>query len=163
MRRTLGTLLAHLPGRRLAAAVVAALVSASCIVLVQNETFAVGTETNRANLVIYVDTTAVLEVVRVNAGTQKARDVVLARTPQHLHLPNKVMTLLCLVNTVLCAAGDRVPDIVLSWFRSDVRNRGDFGGNLADAARQGDCFAWTFVPQRNFTEKPIGNSGCRAR
>ena len=71
------------------------------------------------------------------------------------------MAVLCSANPALCVAGDYVPDLVLSWFRSDVRNRSDFGTNLSSAAGLNECFAWTIVPSRNFTEKPVGNSGCR--
>jgi hypothetical protein len=149
-------------GRRgpIAAAVVALLLS-SCITLVQDDTFAIGTEGHRANLVIYVDPTHVLDQVRQGYGTTAARNLVLQQTPSSLRLPGAVLSLLCAANPALCVAGTYVPDLVLSWFRSDVRNRSDFGTNLASAASQQDCFAWTFVPSRNFTEKPIGNSGCR--
>jgi hypothetical protein len=136
-------------------------VTSSCIVLVQDDTFAIGTESYRANLVLYVETTDVLDVVRREYGTQVARDLVLSQAPPSLHLPGPVMAVLCGANPALCVAGDYVPDLVLSWFRSDVRNRSDFGTNLSSAAGQNKCFAWTIVPSRNFTEKPVGNSGCR--
>jgi hypothetical protein len=136
-------------------------VTSSCIVLVQDDTFAIGTESYRANLVVYVETTSVLDWVRREHGTQVARDLVLSQTPPSLHLPGPVMAVLCGANPALCVAGDYVPDLVLSWFRSDVRNRSDFGTNLSSAASQGKCLAWTIVPSRNFTEKPVGNSGCR--
>lgn len=139
----------------------ASMLASSCIVLVQDETFAIGTESHRANLVIYVDPTSILDQVRQQHGTTVARDLVLAQAPGSIRLPSTVMAMLCAANPALCVAGSYVPNLVLSWFRSDVRNRSDFGTNLASAADQGDCFAWTFVPSRNFTEKPIGNSGCR--
>ena len=133
-------------------------ISSSCIVLVQDDTFAIGTESYRANLVIYVETTDVLDVVRREYGTQVARDLVLSQAPPSLSLPGPVMAVLCSANPALCVAGDYVPDLVPSWFRSDVRNRSDFGTNLSSAAGQDECFAWTIVPSRNFTEKPVGNS-----
>lgn len=147
--------------RPLAAVLLAVLVAvtSSCIVLVQDDTFAIGTESHRANLVVYVETTEVLDTIRREHGTQLARDLVLSQAPPTLRLPGPVMAVLCGANPALCVAGDYVPDLVLSWFRSDVRNRGDFGTNLASAAAQNDCFAWTIVPSRNFTEKsdPAGH------
>ena len=155
--RTVGT-------RRLVTAALLAVFMAftsSCIVLVQDDTFAIGTESYRANLVVYVHTTEVLDLVRREYGTQAARDLVLSQTPPAITLPAPVVVVLCAANTALCVAGDYVPNLVLSWFRSDVRNRSDFGTNLSSAAGQHKCFAWTIVPSRNFTEKPVGNSGCQ--
>lgn len=147
-------------GRPVAVAL-AALVLSSCLVLKQDQSFAIGTEAHRANLVVYVTQSTYLDHVRTLEGTTVARNTLLAATPTSISLPPAVMTVLCSANPALCVAGDYVPDLVLSWFRSDVRNRSDFANDLSSAARQQDCFAWTFVPSRNFTTKPTGNSGCR--
>jgi hypothetical protein len=143
-------------------ALVLAVVLSSCFVLKQGETFAIGTETNRLNLVVYASATSVLDQVRAKDGTRAARDVVLAAAPDDLSLTTAQLAVACAVGGAgLCAASHLVPGILLSWFKSDVRNRSDFGSDLAAAARQKDCFAWTALPGRNFTTKPSGNSGCR--
>ncbi|MCA8972845.1 MAG: hypothetical protein KDB21_13345 [Acidimicrobiales bacterium] len=134
----------------------------SCFVLKQTETFAIGTESTRLNLVVFVSPSNILDQVRVKDGTAAARKLVLAAAPDSLSLTSTQLALACAVGgAALCAAAHLVPGVLLSWFKSDVRNRSDFGSDLKSAAAQKDCFAWTAVPGRNFTTKPPGNSGCK--
>lgn len=149
-------------GSQALAVLLSMMVLSGCFVLKQGETFAIGTETNRLNLVVFVGPTAVLDQVRANDGTTAARNLVLDQSPKTLSLSTTQLALACaLGGASLCVAAYLIPGVLLSRFKSDVRNRSDFGGDLAAAARQDDCFAWTALPGRNFTTKPPRNSGCR--
>ena len=146
------------------AAVTAALLLSGCFVLTQNQTFAVGTESNRANLVIYEGVSEVIDNVAIHNGSVAiARQLVLDRTPSSFSIPTSVRVMACSLGVAGCVAQATLPGLVMSWWRSDVRNRGDFHEAVHQARVENKCFAWTFVALtgRNFTVKPHGNSGCR--
>lgn len=145
-------------------ALIAAMLLSGCFVLVQNETFAIGTETNRANLVVYRDPSRFIEVNVIHtSGVTNARNVVIDHTPDRIDVPHSVRALACAMGATSCVAVHLFPSVVRSQWVSDVRGRGDFHGAMYEAASGGRCFAWTFVAAsgRNFTTKPVGNSGCR--
>ena len=99
--------LSRLAVRRTAGVVALCLVLSSCFVLKQNETFAIGTETNRLNLVIFVDWTGVLDEYRVQNGSTKTRNLVLEQTPQSISLSAGQKALACTLSAAACAAGPR--------------------------------------------------------
>lgn len=143
-------------------AVLFAVLLSSCFVLKQDETFAVGTEASRLNLVVFVSPTHGLNTIRVADGTSAARNVVLTQTPSTLSLSTTQLALACTFGgAALCVAAHLIPGVLLNWFKDDLRHRSDFGGDLSAADVQRDCFAWTAVPNRNFTTKSTGTSGCR--
>lgn len=145
-------------------AIVAAVLLAGCLVLIQNNTFAIGTESNRANLVLHVGTTNVVHFIIDDQSVSAARNAVLAATPSSLSIPTAVRVIACSLGVAGCVAQWLLPDLVMSWWKDDVRNRGDFAEAVDDAVASDDCFAWTFVAGsgRNFTHKPPGNSGCKS-
>jgi hypothetical protein len=153
-----------LRGRRLLAlamVVVASLLLSSCLVLHQGDGFAIGTETTRVNLVLFRNVTVLEDAVVHASGTSEARRQILAATPSSIHLSGSVMATICAVAGLLCLAAPTAARIVLSWWRSDVRNRSDFHEALHEGRAEDKCFAWTFAPSRNFTVKSRGTSGCR--
>jgi hypothetical protein len=146
--------------RTLAPAVVCVLVLAGCFRLVEHKTYAIGFETNRANLVIHTTPTQVLHQVGRRAGQHEARKLILAATPATLTISTRQRLLLCTVSTGLCLTAPQVGRLLVSWFRSDITRRSDFWEALSQAGRRQRCFAWTAVPSRNLTHKGIGTSGC---
>ena len=131
------------PGRVLGlfALVLAATLLTSCFVLKQDETFAIGTETTRVNLVVYIDPTHGLNAIRVSDGTTAARNLVLSQTPSSLSLTSTQLALACsLGGAALCGAAYLIPGVLLNWFKDDVRHRSDFGSDLSAADQQKDCF-----------------------
>lgn len=147
----------------LAIALTGALLLSGCFVLRQDQEFAIGTESNRANLVIHRTYSASLDRDLIHGhGVQVARDVVLAASPSSFSLSG-VYGRICWLNPALCIGVYALAHTVMSWWRSDVRGRGDFHEAMHEARVENKCFAWTFVAGsgRNFTVKPRGNSGCR--
>jgi hypothetical protein len=146
----------------IAVALAVSLVLSSCVLFRQGNEFAVGAETNRVNLVVYRAPSAALDQYSHASGTTAARNLLIDVTPSRISITGVYRTI-CLVNPTLCVGSLLLARQVVSWWRSDVRNRGDFHEALHEAKAERKCFAWTFVAfsGRNFTVKPSGNSGCR--
>lgn len=148
------------------------LVAAGCFRLVDNRSHGVGAEYvsspfggyTRLNVVVYRKATRwVYDEKAVKESYRAARNIFIAVSPDKFKLSTSEKAVACLfLGPLGCTLGlDQVGRIVLSGWKADLRNRGDFNESLRDAARGNRCFAWTFVPERNFTTKPNGNSGCR--
>ena len=150
--------------RPLVAIVVAlatALVATACLTLTSGRNYAIGFETNRANLVVHTAATQALYDIGRAHGTRAARDVLLAGTPTRIPITRTQRLAICGVSLLLCLSADQIGRTLVGWFRSDVRGRSDFWEALSAAGRNRRCFAWTFVPRRNLTHKGLGTSGCR--
>ncbi|HET8930989.1 MAG TPA: hypothetical protein VFN21_10055 [Acidimicrobiales bacterium] len=89
------------------------------------------------NLVIYKSYTKIADDYRKDNGTTKTRNLVLAAAPDSFSLSTKQKAIICaggyaaanaLGGAAACAASFYLPSLVLNWFKSDVRNRSDFGG-----------------------------------
>ncbi|WP_426571791.1 hypothetical protein [Aquihabitans sp. McL0605] len=132
-----------------------------CFRMVNTKTYAVGLETNRANLVIHTASTNGLYRIGKAGGPTVSRSVVLSQTPSKIPITVKQRAAICVVNLALCASADQIGRTLVSWFKSDIRNRGDFWEALSYAGQHGRCFAWTFAPSRNLTHKGVGTSGCK--
>lgn len=146
----------------IAVALAVSLVLSSCVLFRQGNEFAVGAESNRVNLVVFRAPSAALDHFSHTDGTTAARNLLIDVTPSHISISG-VYGRICALNPPLCVGAVLLARQVVSWWRSDVRNRGDFHEALHEAKAENKCFAWTFVAYsgRNFTVKPSGNSGCR--
>lgn len=145
-------------------ALAASLLLSSCFVLIQGEMFAVGTESNRANLVVHRTYSRSLDLDGIHGiGVARTRQMVINATPSSFRIPLAARAMACSLGVAGCVAQATLPGLVRSWWLNDVRYRGDFGEALHQARVENKCFAWTFVAisGRNFTVKPRGNSGCR--
>lgn len=150
--------------RPMVAALVAlatALVATGCLTLTNGRNYAIGLETTRANLVIHTAASKALHEIGRSAGSSTARRMLVDATPSRIPISTAQRFALCTVSSALCLSADQIGRMLVGWFRSDVRNRGDFWEALSDAGRHRRCFAWTFAPSRNLTHKGIGTSGCR--
>jgi len=150
--------------RRFVAPIVAlatALVATGCLTLTSGRNYAIGFETNRANLVVHTAASKALYDLGKAAGSQAARDALLQGTPDRIPISAAQRIAICGVSAFLCLSADQIGRTLVGWFRSDIRNRSDFWEAVSAAGRDRRCFAWTFVPRRNLTHKGLGTSGCR--
>lgn len=136
------------------------LLLSGCFRLVEHKTYAIGFETNRANLVIHTTPTQVLHQVGRRSGAHEARRLILAATPSTLAISTRQRLLLCTLSTGLCLTAPQLGRMLVSWFRADITRRADFWNALSEAGRRQRCFAWTAIPSRNLTHKGVGTSGC---
>jgi hypothetical protein len=143
-----------------AAALLAILLLGGCFRLVEHDTYAIGFETNRANLVIHAQHTRALRDLARRDGPKAARNVILAVTPKAFPISTRQRLLLCTISTALCLSAPQLGATVTRWFRSDIAHRRDFPEALSHAGGRGRCFAWTFLPRRNLTHKGLGTAGC---
>jgi hypothetical protein len=142
------------------AALLAILLLGGCFRLVEHDTYAVGFESNRANLVIHANHTRLLHDLARRDGAKAARNVILAVTPKAFPISTRQRLLLCTISTALCLSAPQIGATMMRWFRSDIGHRRDFGEALSQAGGSRRCFAWTFLPRRNLTHKGLGTSGC---
>ncbi len=148
----------HVP---LAAALLLTVALASgCFRLVERETFAIGAETNRVNLVVHTKASKALYDIARMHGTATARSIVVSQTPPTVSISRLQKATLCGFSVALCLSADQIGRTLVSWFKSDIRHRSDFWEALSSAGRSGRCFTWTVVPSRNLTHKGLGTSGC---
>lgn len=151
------------PWRRIGLITTAVLLTfamSGCFRLVNTQTYAVGLETNRANLVIHTNSTRVLYELGKGGGVGVSRDILLGQVPSKIPITTKQRAVICAASAALCMSADQIGRTIVSWFKSDLRNRGDYWESLSYAGRNGRCFTWTFAPARNLTHKAIGTSGC---
>lgn len=146
----------------IAVALAVSLVLSSCVLFRQGNEFAVGAESNRVNLVVYRTPSEALDTLIHAKGSTMARNLLVDVTPSTISISG-VYGPICAINPPLCIGTVLLARQVVSWWKSDVRNRGDFHEAMHEANAENKCFAWTFVAfsGRNFTVKPSGNSGCR--
>lgn len=144
-----------------AVGILAVLLLSSCLSVRQGKNFAIGTESNRANAVVFARASKDLTTIARLKGVRAARNTILALTPNKVRITPKQRLVMCAASPALCLSADLIGRTLISWFKSDIRHRGDFWEALNHAGRTGRCFAWTFAPSRNLTHKGIGTSGCR--
>lgn len=150
--------------RPLVATVVAlatALLATGCLTLTSGRNYAIGFETNRANLVVHTAASKALYDLGRAKGSQAARGALLSGTPDRIPISGAQRLAICAASAALCLSADHIGRMLVGWFRSDVRHRSDFWEALSTAGRNRRCFAWTFAPRRNLTHKGLGTSGCR--
>ena len=133
-----------------------------CFTLVDGRNYAIGTETTRANVVVHTVATKFLYGRGVAKGAGESRTILLAAIPDKIAISKPLRLAICGVSVALCLSADQIGRTLVSWFKSDIRTRGDFWESLRSAGRDGRCFAWTFTPSRNLTTKGVGTSGCKA-
>lgn len=156
----------HAPSPRglaaLAVSLTMILVLGGCFVLREGRTYAIGAERNRVNVVIFQRPTAGLHDFGRSKGSTAARRLIISQVPRKFPISLRQRALICAVSWSLCLSADRIGRTVASWFRADIRGRSDFWPALSRASRHRRCFAWTFIPSRNLTDKGRGTAGCRA-
>lgn len=143
--------------------VVIALTATGCFTLIDNKNHGVGTETNRVNVVVYRKATNFLDDQVHRTSVSATRQLLVDVSPDKIRISTAQKVLVCsLIGGLVCLLTlDELMDVVLSWFKDDVRNRSDFHEALHQAKGEAKCFAWTFAPSRNFTVKSNGTSGCK--
>ncbi len=146
--------------RLVALTLIMALLTTGCFSMRQGETFAVGTERNRANVVIFTKPSKFLAAYGQKHGSRSARKLILSQTPNKVRITAKQRAAICVISVALCLSADLIGRRIISWFKSDIRNRADFWPPLHHAGKANRCFTWTFAPSRNLTHKGIGTSGC---
>lgn len=149
------------PRTVLVIALASTMLLAACFTLKKGETYAIGFERNRANLVVYTDATKVIYTIARDQGSATARRFLLDQAPSSIPISRAERLAICAVSIPLCLGADALGRVLLSWFRHDIRSRGDFWEAVSQAMHGRRCFAWTFLPRRNLTHKGIGTSGCR--
>jgi hypothetical protein len=150
---------AHL--RLLALCTVLALAASGCFVLKDGRNHGIGTETNRANLVVYRKATNFLHQKGKVDGVAASRQLLLAATPESISISRAQRAAICAISVGLCLTAPQIGRTLVSWFRTDVRTRSDYWEALSQARSRGRCFAWTFAPSRNLTHKGVGTAGCK--
>lgn len=151
------------PLRLAAILVIVAVVATGCFTLIDNKNHGVGTETNRVNLVVYRKATNFLDDQVHRTSVSATRQLLVDVSPDKIRITTTQKALVCtLIGGLVCLLTlDELMDVVLSWFKDDVRNRSDFHEALHEAKDEAKCFTWTFAPSRNFTVKSNGTSGCK--
>ena len=145
----------------LALVAVISVLATGCFTFRQNKTYAIGTEANRANIVVHVVPTHQLVDLAQAKGYRAARNAVASQVPSRIEIRRIERAAICAVSLALCLSADQIGRMIASWFKDDIRNRGDFREALDAADARNRCFAWTFVPRRNLTHKGVGTSSCR--
>ena len=138
-----------------------AFLTSSCFVLVNGANHGIGMERNRANVVVYKTATNYLYDRGLKEGPAESRRILIGAVPVKLKITTTQRAAICLISIALCLSVDAIGRTLVSWFKSDIRHRGDFWEALTDAATRHHCFAWTFVPSRNLTHKGTGTAGCK--
>lgn len=150
---------AHL--RLLALCSALAIATTGCFVLRDGRNHGIGTETNRANLVVYRVATDFLHQKGRADGVAASRKLLLDATPDTIAVTKAERAAICALSVALCLTAPQIGRTLVSWFRSDIRTRSDYWEALTQARSRGRCFAWTFLPSRNLTHKGVGTAGCR--
>jgi hypothetical protein len=138
------------------------LLTTGCFALTSERNHGIGVEANRANLVVYTVATDHLYNEGQAKGSRHARQLLIDATPSRIPITRLQRAAICTLSVPLCISADLIGRTLISWFKSDIRNRGDFWEALSYASTHDRCFAWTFVPRRNLTHKGRGTAGCRS-
>jgi hypothetical protein len=147
--------------RLLALCTVLVLATTSCFVLNDGRNHGIGTETHRANLVVYRVATTFLHQKGKVDGIAESRKLLLAATPASISISRAQRVAICSLSVALCLTAPQIGRTLVSWFRADIATRPDYWEALSQARLRGRCFAWTFLPSRNLTHKAVGTAGCR--
>ena len=137
------------------------ILTSGCFALIDQRNSGIGMEANRANVLVYKKATRFLYEQGAQHGSARARRFVLDATPDRIKVSTAQRVAICAISPGLCLSTDQIGRMIVSWFRSDIRNRSDFWEALSYAGRHDRCFAWTFIPSRNLTHKGTGTAGCR--